>query len=153
MMRRLRGKSAMPLLHLTHTHFALYRAYLEGFEEQRLHVHYGAPGTDVRITRGTLATLRDTLTIAARRAGDIDAAHLLRFRPGSLPAEAQAGAGQGEPGAAPVPPTLDAFRDQVGPDHVYSGRDLLALYLEQFPPARSPTIDRKVTRNRRRRER
>ncbi|MGN4154653.1 hypothetical protein ACS0Y3_30280 [Burkholderia gladioli] len=134
----------MPLLHLTHTHFALYRAYLEGFEEQRLHVHYGAPGTDVRITRGT---------IAARRAGDIDAAHLLRFRPGSLPAEAQAGAGQGEPGAAPVPPTLDAFRDQVGPDHVYSGRDLLALYLEQFPPARSPTIDRKVTRNRRRRER
>ncbi len=104
MMRR-RGKSDMPLLHLTHAHFALYRAYLEGFEEQRLHTHYGAPGTDVRITRRTLATLRDTLTIAARRAGDIDAAHLLRLRPGSLPAEAHAGAGQGEPGAAPVPPT------------------------------------------------
>ncbi|WP_244103190.1 phage integrase family protein [Burkholderia gladioli] len=143
----------MSLLRLTHAHFALYRAYLEGFEEQRLHAHYGAPGTDVRITRRTLATLRDTLTIAARRAGDIDAVHLLRLRPGSLPAEAHAGAGQGEPGAAPVPPTLDAFRDQVDPDHVYSERDLLALYLEQFPPARSPTIDRKVGRNRRLRER
>ncbi|WP_279608274.1 phage integrase family protein [Burkholderia gladioli] len=143
----------MPLLHLTHEHFALYRAYLEGFEEQRLHAHYGAPGTDMRITRRTLATLRDTLTIAARRAGDIDAAHLLRLRPGSLPAEAHAGAGQGEPGAAPVPPTLDAFRDEVDPDHVYSERDLLALYLEQFPPARSPAIDRKVARNRRLRER
>ncbi|WP_341772145.1 phage integrase family protein [Burkholderia gladioli] len=143
----------MPLLHLTHAHFALYRAYLEGFEEQRLHAHYGAPGTDVRITRRTLATLRDTLTIAARRAGDIDAAHLLRLRPGSLPAEAHAGAGQGEAGAAPAPPTLEAFRDQVDPDHVYSERDLLALYLEQFPPARSPAIDRKVARNRRLRER
>ncbi|WP_244103395.1 phage integrase family protein [Burkholderia gladioli] len=143
----------MSLLRLTHAHFALYRAYLEGFEEQRLHAHYGAPGADVRITRRTLATLRDTLTIAARRAGDIDAVHLLRLRPGSLPAEAHAGAGQGEPGAAPVPPTLDAFRDQVDPDHVYSERDLLALYLEQFPPVRSPTIDRKVARNRRLRER
>nr|WP_282454618.1 hypothetical protein [Burkholderia gladioli] len=133
----------MSLLRLTHAHFALYRAYLEGFDEQRLHAHYGAPGTDVRITRRTLATLRDTFTIAARRAGDIDAAHLLRLRPGSLPAEAHAGAGQGEAGAAPVPPTLEAFRDQVDPDHVYSERDLLALYLEQFPPARSPAIDPK----------
>ncbi len=143
----------MSLLRLTHAHFALCRAYLEGSEEQRLHAHYGAPGTDVRITRRTLATLRDTLTIAARRAGDIDAVHLLRLRPGSLPAEAHAGGRQGEAGAAPVPPTLEAFRDQVDPDHVYSERDLLALYLEQFPPARSPSIDRKVARNRRLRER
>ncbi|MDN7754778.1 hypothetical protein [Burkholderia gladioli] len=74
--------------------------------------------------------------------GDIDAAHLLRLRPGSLPAEARADTGQGEAGAAPVPPTLEAYRDQVDPDHVYSERGLLALYLEQFPPARSPTIDR-----------
>ncbi|WP_244101158.1 phage integrase family protein [Burkholderia gladioli] len=143
----------MSLLRLTTAHFALYRAYLEGIEEHRLHALYGAPGTDVRITRRTLATLRDTLTIAARRAGDIDAAHLLRLRPGSLPAEAHAGAGQGEAGAAPVPPTLEAYRDQVDPDHVYSERELLAFYLEQFPPARSPTIDRKVARNRCLRER
>ncbi|KGC17182.1 phage integrase family domain protein [Burkholderia gladioli] len=70
-----------------------------------------------------------------------------------MPAEAHAGAGQGETGAAPVPPTLEAYRDQVDPDHVYSERELLAPSLEQFPPAHAPTIDRKVVRNRRLRAR
>ncbi|WP_244125819.1 hypothetical protein [Burkholderia gladioli] len=56
----------MSLLHLTTAHFALYRAYLEGIEERRLHALYGASGTDIRITRRTLATLRDSLTIGAR---------------------------------------------------------------------------------------
>uniref|UniRef100_UPI00240F486F phage integrase family protein n=1 Tax=Burkholderia gladioli TaxID=28095 RepID=UPI00240F486F len=143
-------------LRLTTAHFALYRAYLEGLEERTLHTHYGAPGTDVRVTRRTLATLRDTLTIAARRAGDRDAVHLLRLKPGSLPAEAHAGGADGAKGAAgeaAVPPTLDAFRDAIDPDHVYSERDLLTLYLETYPPARSPAIDRKVARNRRLRER
>ncbi|AEA65581.1 site-specific integrase [Burkholderia gladioli] len=149
----MRRDPAGHLLRLTTAHFALYRAFLEGLDEHTLHTHYGAPGTDVRVTRRTLATLRETLTIAARRAGDIDAAHLLRLKPGSLPAEAHAGAGQGAAPAAPVPPTLDAFRDQVDPDHFYSERELLGLYLEQFPPASSPAIDRKVARNRRLRER
>ncbi|WP_244127977.1 phage integrase family protein [Burkholderia gladioli] len=111
------------------------------------------------MTRRTLATLRDTLTIAARRAGDRDAVHLLRLKPGSLPAEAHAGGAEGAggaggaAGAAAVPPTLEAFRDAIDPDHVYSERDLLTLYLETYPPARSPAIDRKVARNRRQRER
>ncbi|MGN4077000.1 phage integrase family protein, partial [Burkholderia gladioli] len=137
-------------LRFTPAHFALYRAYLEGLDERTLHAHYGAPGTDVRVTRRTLVTLRDTLTIAACRAGDRDAVHLLRLKPGSLPAEAHAGGAEGE---AAVPPTLDAFRDAIDPDHVYSERDLLTLYLETYPPARLPTIDRKVARNRRLRER
>nr|WP_186183709.1 phage integrase family protein [Burkholderia gladioli] len=159
--RQVRAARAKPAgqpatLRLTPAHFALYRAYLEGLEERTLHTHYGAPGTDVRVTRRTLATLRDTLTIAARRAGDRDAVHLLRLKPGSLPAEAHAGGADGAKGAAgeaAVPPTLDAFRDAIDPDHVYSERDLLTLYLETYPPARSPAIDRKVARNRRLRER
>ncbi|WP_334001457.1 phage integrase family protein [Burkholderia gladioli] len=159
--RQVRAARAKPAgqpatLRLTTAHFALYRAYLEGLEERTLHTHYGAPGTDVRVTRRTLATLRDTLTIAARRAGDRDAVHLLRLKPGSLPAEAHAGGADGAKGAAgeaAVPPTLDAFRDAIDPDHVYSERDLLTLYLETYPPARSPAIDRKVARNRRLRER
>nr|WP_279609128.1 phage integrase family protein [Burkholderia gladioli] len=156
--RAARAKSAgqRATLRLTPAHFALYRAYLEGLDERTLHTHYGAPGTDVRVTRRTLATLRDTLTIAARRAGDRDAVHLLRLKPGSLPAEAHAGGAEGAGGAggeAAVPPTLDAFRDAIDPDHVYSERDLLTLYLETYPPARSPAIDRKVARNRRLRER
>ncbi|WP_279607866.1 phage integrase family protein [Burkholderia gladioli] len=78
------------------------------------------------------------------------------MKPGSLPAEAHAGgagAADGADGAAAVPPTLKAFRDAIDPGHVYSERDLLTLYLETYPPARSQAIDRKVARNRRLRER
>ncbi|WP_268838532.1 phage integrase family protein [Burkholderia sp. WTPI3] len=133
---------------LTPSHFALYRAYLEGLDESTLHAHYGAPGTDVRVTRRTLATLRDTLTIAARRARDIDAAHLLRLKPGSLPRDAHAGTEAGL-----QVPTLEAFRAEVDPDAFYSERELVALYVETYPPASSPALDRKVARNRRLRER
>jgi len=139
------------LLRLTPAHFALYRAYLEGLDEPVLHAHYGAPGTDVRVTRRTLATLRDTLTIAARRAHDTDAAHLLRLKPGSLPRDAHAGGAEGGP--AGEVPTLEAFRAAVDPDAFYSERELVALYVETYPPASSPALDRKVTRNRRLRER
>ncbi|MBM5621908.1 site-specific integrase [Burkholderia pseudomallei] len=138
----------MTLLRLTPAHFALYRAYLEGLDEAKLHAHYGVPGTDVRVTRRTLATLRDTLTIAARRARDVDAAHLLRLKPGSLPRDAHAGAAAGR-----EVPTLEAFRAEVDPDAFYSEPELVALYVETYPPMSSPALDRKVARNRRLRDR
>ncbi|AOI94154.1 integrase [Burkholderia pseudomultivorans] len=142
------ANSSRPLRRLTPAHFALYRAYLEGLDEATLHAHYGIPGTDVRVTRRTLATLRDTLTIAARRARDVDAAHLLRLKPGSLPRDAHAGAV-----AAREVPTLEVFRAEVDPDAFYSERELVALYVETYPPATSPALDRKVARNRRLRDR
>nr|WP_302054750.1 site-specific integrase [Burkholderia multivorans] len=126
----------------------MYRAYLEGLDEATLHAHYGVPGTDVRVTRRTIATLRDTLTIAARRARDVDAAHLLRLKPGSLPRDAHAGAAAGR-----EVPTLEAFRAEVDPDAFYSERELVALYVETYPPASSPALDRKIARNRRLRDR
>lgn len=144
----MRKRPKRTLLRLTPDHFALYRAYLEGLDEPTLHAHYGVSGTDVRVTRRTLATLRDTLTIAARRARDVDAARLLRLKPGSLPCDAHAGAAAGQ-----EVPTLEAFRDAVDPDAVYSERELVALYVETYPPAASPALDRKVARNRRLRER
>ncbi|CAM2163103.1 Integrase family protein [Burkholderia cepacia] len=146
----MRTTSTRSLLRLTPAHFALYRAYLEGLDEPTLHAHYGVPGTDVRVTRRTLATLRDTLTIAARRARDIDAAHLLRLKPGSLPRDAHAGGAEG--GAVEVP-TLEVFRADVDPDGFYSERELVALYVDTYPPASSPALDRKVARNRRLRDR
>ncbi|WP_396334107.1 phage integrase family protein [Burkholderia anthina] len=146
----MRTNPTRSLSRLTPTHFALYRAHLEGLDEATLHAHYGAPGTDVRVTRRTLATLRDTLTIAARRARDVDAAHLLRLKPGSLPRDAHAG---GAEGRAVEVPTLEAFRDAVDPDAVFNERELVALYVETYPPASSPALDRKVARNRRLRER
>ncbi|WP_269135339.1 hypothetical protein [Burkholderia territorii] len=138
----------MTLLRLTPAHFALYQA--RGLDEATLHAHYGAPGTDVRVTRRTLA-LRDTLMIAARRAREIDAAHLLRLKPGSLPRDAHAGAAAGRAGGEV--PTLEVFRAEVDPDAFYSERELVALYVETYPPASSPILDRKVARNRRLRDR
>ncbi|RQS03211.1 integrase [Burkholderia sp. Bp9002] len=148
----MRASPARATLRLTPAHFALYRAYLEGLDEATLHAHYGVPGTDVRVTRRTLATLRDTLTIAARRARDIDATHLLRLKPGSLPRDAHAGGAEGGAAGREVP-TLEAFRAEVDPDAFYSERELVALYVETYPPASSPALDRKVARNRRLRER
>ncbi|HGL4257914.1 phage integrase family protein [Burkholderia multivorans] len=144
----MRASPARATLRLTPGHFALYRAYLEGLDEATLHAHYGVPGTDVRVTRRTIATLRDTLTIAARRARDVDAAHLLRLKPGSLPRDAHAGAAAGR-----EVPTLEAFRAEVDPDAFYSERELVALYVETYPPASSPALDRKIARNRRLRDR
>ncbi|WP_419761809.1 MULTISPECIES: phage integrase family protein [Burkholderia cepacia complex] len=132
------------LLRLTPNHFALYRAYLEGLDELVLHAHYGLPGTDVRVTRHALSALRDTLTIAARRARDIDAVHLLRLKPGSLPRDAHTGTA-----ADQEVPTLEAFRLTMDPDAFYSERELVALYVQTYPPA----LDRKVVRNRRLRDR
>ncbi|WP_333994528.1 phage integrase family protein [Burkholderia orbicola] len=148
----MRASPARATLRLTPAHFALYRAYLEGLDEATLHAHYGVPGTDVRVTRRTLATLRDTLTITARRARDIDTAHLLCLKPGSVPRDAHAGGAEGRAAGQDVP-TLEAFRAEVDHDAFYSERELVALYVETYPPGTSPALDRKVARNRRLRNR
>ncbi|WP_244139912.1 hypothetical protein [Burkholderia stabilis] len=76
------------------------------------------------------------------------AAHLLRLKPGSLPRDAHAGSAAGR-----EVPTLEAFRAETDPDAFYSERELVALYVETCPPATSAALDRKVTRNRRLRNR
>ncbi len=73
---------------LTREHFALYRGYLDGVSVEQLHATYGDATTDVRSTRRLIGLLRDTLSGAARRTRDVEATHLLRLRPGSIP-EAQ----------------------------------------------------------------
>lgn len=60
--------------------------------------------------------------------------------------------GGAEGGAVEVP-TLEVFRAAVDPDAFYSERELVALYVETYPPASSPVLDRKVARNRRLRDR
>lgn len=103
------------------------------------------PTTDVRVTRRLIATLRDTLSVAARRARDIEAAHLLRLKPGSIPPT--------ELHAQDSVLTLDAYRDSVDPDGVYSEAELLELYRADFPPEASPRVDRRIARNARLRRR
>ncbi|SAL46492.1 integrase family protein [Caballeronia arvi] len=130
---------------LTRQHFALYRGYLDGVSEAQLHASYGDASTDVRTTRRLIDALRDTLSVLARRARDIEAAHLLRLRPGSIPLF--------EPPPAAAVPTLDDFRENVDPDGVYGESELLALYEEAYPPQSSPALDRRATRNARLRRR
>ncbi|CAH2778686.1 MAG: Mobile element protein [uncultured Caballeronia sp.] len=130
---------------LTRQHFALYRGYLDGLTDVQLHASYGDTGTDVRVTCRLIATLRDTLSVAARRGRDIEAAHLLRLKPGSIP--------PAELHAQDSVPTLDAYRDNIDPDGVYSEAELLELYRADFPPEASPRVDRRIARNARLRRR
>ncbi|WP_277189163.1 phage integrase family protein [Caballeronia sp. BR00000012568055] len=130
---------------LTRQHFALYRGYLDGVSEVQLHASYGDASADVRSTRRLIAVLRDTLSVLARRAQDIEAAHLLRLRPGSIPdlvASAQS-----------VAPALEEFRHRVDPDGVFGESELLDLYREAYPLKASPASDRRAARNARLRRR
>ncbi|WP_116150253.1 phage integrase family protein [Paraburkholderia sp. BL27I4N3] len=142
----------MSLRRLTRQHFALYRGYLEGASIDGLHAAYGEPGTDVRVTRRLIATLRDALAVAARRARDSEAAHLLRLKPGSLHDKLSLAELHGRDDV----PTLEAYREQVDPDGVYGEAELLELYRGDFPPDAGPhtaRVDRRIVRNARLRRR
>ncbi|WP_322058467.1 phage integrase family protein [Paraburkholderia sp. J63] len=141
-----------PLL-LTRADFALYRAWLEGVDDTALHASYGTAGTDVQITRRQIVVIRDTLSAAARRARDTDAAHLLRLKPGSLRDQLAAAGLALETGA----PSLEDWREQIDPDGFYAEAELLALYRDAYP-AQAPAperqrLDRKLARNARLRQR
>ena len=133
------------LQRLTRQHFALYRGYLDGVSTLQLHATYGDAGTELNATRRLIATLRDTLSVAARRARDVEAAYLLRLKPGSIPLDAA---------QAPADhPTLDEYRERVDPDGVYGESELLELYAADHPPHASPRLDRRAARNARLRRR
>ena len=127
-----------PARRLTREHFALYRGWLDGAAIEGLHSAYGEAGTDVRVTRRLIATMRDTLAVAARRARDTEAAHLLRLKPGSIPLA--------ELHARDDVPTLDAYRAQVDPTGFYSEAELLELHRGDFPPHSASRVDRKIDR-------
>ncbi|MEM5405885.1 phage integrase family protein [Paraburkholderia unamae] len=130
---------------LTRQHFALYRGWLEGAPLESLHRAWGDAGTDVRVTRRLIATMRDTLAVAARRMRDHDAAHLLRLKPGSIPAAELHGRDD--------TPSLEDYRARVDPDGFYGEAELLDLYRADFPPDSSPRVDRRIARNARLRTR
>jgi integrase len=129
---------------LTRQHFALYRGYLDGVSEARLHASYGDTSTDVRSTRRLIVVLRDTLSVLARRMHDTDAARLLRLKPGSIPpADSLAAAA----------PTVEAFRERVDPAGVFNEAELLALFEDEYPASGTSPVDRRSARNARLRRR
>jgi site-specific recombinase XerD len=130
---------------LTREHFALYRGYLDGVSVEQLHATYGDTTTDIRATRRLIGLLRDTLSGAARRTRDVEATHLLRLRPGSIPDSQRL--------AASEMPTLEAYRESVDPNGFHSEAELLELYQAEFPQENSLGVDRRSTRNARLRRR
>jgi site-specific recombinase XerD len=127
---------------LTREHFALYRGYLDGVSVDQLHATYGDATTDVRATRRLIGLLRDTLSSAARRSRDVEATHLLRLRPGSIPERVGAG----------VTPTLEVYREAIDPNGFHSEAELLELYRAEYSRENAP-LDRRVSRNARLRRR
>src|ERR1700712_4087422 len=127
---------------LTREHFALYRGYLDGVSIEQLHATYGDVTTDLRATRRLIGLLRDTLSSAARRTRDVEATHLLRLRPGSIPDRV----------AASVMPTLEAYREAIDPNGFHSEAELLELYRAEYSQENAP-LDRRVSRNARLRRR
>ena len=134
-----------PIKRLTREHFALYRGYLAGIAVEQLHATYGDSSGDVRSTRRLIATLRDTLSGAARRTRDIEAAHLLRLKPGSIPAA--------ERYTQVTQPTLEAFRDATDPDGVFGEAEVARVVSCGIFRCPASTIDRRSVRNDRLRRR
>jgi site-specific recombinase XerD len=130
---------------LTREHFALYRGYLDGVSVEQLHATYGDATTDIRATRRLIGLLRDTLSGAARRTRDVEATHLLRLRPGSIPDTHRL--------AASEMPSLETYRESVDPDGFHSEAELLELYQAEFSGETTRGIDRRTTRNARLRRR
>nr|WP_280971511.1 phage integrase family protein [Cupriavidus gilardii]WDE72650.1 hypothetical protein [Cupriavidus gilardii] len=118
---------------LGHTHFALFRAYLEGLPLPALAKQY-LDGAALPETKRVLQWIRDELSMAAARAGRAGDARLLRLRPGAIPRSNGLDA-----------PSLDDFRATWDPDGVYSERELLELYQSEHLSVGG--LDRKATRN------
>lgn len=96
---------------------ALLRGFLEGLSPETLAARYGGGElSDGRSVRASVRTIREALSLEARRRGrawrDIK---LLWIDPDKL-------------AAAPAGPSLEEFRDEVDPDGYYSEMELLELY-------------------------
>ncbi|WP_429392124.1 phage integrase family protein [Robbsia andropogonis] len=115
---------------LENSHFAFYRAYLEGpdaLDLAALADRYLDCGRDPRRVRALLRWLQDEFAAAARRNGDWEALRLLRL-PKSLEHH-------DDHADASFTPSLTDFAAQVDPDNVYGEAELIGLYREHHPKA------------------
>ena len=126
------------------SHFAFYRAYLEGPEAidiGALADRYLSCGRDPRRVRTTLRWLQDELASAARRMGDREAIRLLRL-PKRL--------GEPEDLVADTP-SLEEYREQTDPHGVFTETELLLQYRAAYPGAMLSREERRGLRLRERR--
>jgi site-specific recombinase XerD len=135
------------LIQLGRHHFAFFRGYLDGLDLRQLAERYietdaVPPGsTDLRLAKSLLAWITDQLTIAARRTGNTAGIRLLRMPPGKLAADAHADV-----------PDLEEFREERDPHQMFSERELLELFEQEYGNG-SLGGDRRFRRNKRLRDR
>lgn len=137
------------LIRLARQHFAFYRGYLDGLDLRLLAERY--PGgeasgikdqANIASGKALLAWISQQLVIEAARHGQRSAARLLRIGPERLPTQV----------ALTGLPTLDEFQEERDPYHMYSERELLDLFEQEYGVGKG-RADRLAARNRRLRRR
>ncbi|MFJ2991206.1 tyrosine-type recombinase/integrase [Pandoraea sp. NPDC087047] len=135
------GPSPAAREHLGLEHFALFRGYLERLPLERLADQYLETGLDLRRARTTLRWIREQLVTAARRERDYTGAWVLGIAPEVLIGSSLM---SGDAASASSIPTLEAFAEAYDPYECFTQKELLALFQEAHPEARS---DRRQVRN------
>lgn len=129
------------LIRLGRHHFAFYRGFLDGIDLRALSRRYleTTPDSDaemdLRISRSMVKWIRDQLVITAKRTGNISSAKLLRLEPDALRIT-----------YATHVPTLDQFREERDPHEMFSERELIELFSDEFG-APDKSAERRTQRN------
>lgn len=135
------------LIQLGRHHFAFFRGYLNGLDLKQLVERYIetdsvlTSGADQRAVKSPLIWIIDQLTITARRTGNAAAVRAIRMAPEKLAA-----------GLAANVPNLEEFREERDPHQMFSERELLQLFEEEYGHLTSGA-ERRLRRNKRLRDR
>lgn len=131
------------LIQLGRHHFAFFRGYLDGLDLRELSERYiennaaQSGAGDLRVAKSLLNWIMDQLCVAARRTGNASYVRLIRMPPEKL-----------EVGLHPDVPDLDAFREERDPHQMFSERELLELFEQEYAELATGT-NRRSTRNKR----
>jgi site-specific recombinase XerD len=129
------------LIRLGRNHFSFYRGFLDGLDLRILSRRYlettpdSDADADLRISKSMVKWIRDQLVVTAKRTGQISSAKLLRLEPDALRISY----------AAHVP-TLDQFREERDPHEMFSERELIELFSDEFG-APDKSAERRTQRN------
>jgi site-specific recombinase XerD len=135
------------LIQLGRHHFAFFRGYLDGLDLRQLSGRYietdaGQSGaTDLRVAKSLVNWIIDQLTIAARRTGNVAGLRVIRMAPEKLVGSTLADV-----------PDLEEFREERDPHQMFSERELLELFEQEYGDVTAGG-DRRSRRNKRLRDR
>jgi site-specific recombinase XerD len=132
------------LIQLGCHHFAFYRGYLDGLDLRTLARRYlettpddSSSEMDLRVAKSMVRWIQDQLVVIARRTGNSSTVKLLRVAPESLRST-----------YASSVPTLEEFREERDPHEMYSEKELLDLFNDEFGVA-DKAVQRRAHRNNR----